>query len=302
MKIDTLYIIGCGFDLAHSMPACYSCFKSYLSKNNGKRNECVECPYKDILPCDNKKCYILSLLSSAATSEEWNNFEQDLALLDFRSLGIKSFPKLDNLIDNMYDDLQEAFHAWINSIVLPSRGCGVYKIEPNAFFLTFNYTMTLEQTYSIAPSHVCHIHGSYDNQCKTGEKYVFGHNIDHKNIKQRFLQTMSGNDATIIDEWSLAIDRLKKDSFSQCHILRNWLKQSQLRNCTTIKIIGHSFSEVDFDYFKEIYTIFPDAHWIYYYLSLDSKCKVLNNVTLFKNKFGIRHINITFEPTQTILK
>ncbi|WP_051126707.1 AbiH family protein [Pseudomonas coronafaciens] len=44
-------------------------------------------------------------------------------------------------------------------------------LDPQAFYLTFNYTNTLAKIYGIDPDQVLHIHGSADN----GDELILGH-------------------------------------------------------------------------------------------------------------------------------
>ena len=136
----TLYIIGNGFDRAHSMPVCYSFFK-HLEKDNGKKNECEYCYYRTKESCKRKECYLLSLLNTAIRDKEnWSDFEEALARLDFTVLGdIRTYTTFDELIDNFGECMQEAFHSWINNIVVPPSECRQFKFDSSAFFITFNY-------------------------------------------------------------------------------------------------------------------------------------------------------------------
>ncbi len=297
----TLYIIGNGFDRAHSMPVCYSCFKHYLEKDNGKKNECVNCIYRTEESCNRSECYLLSLLNTAiGDKENWSDFEEALARLDFTVLGdVRTYMTFDNLIDNFGEQIQEAFHSWINKIVIPPKECHVFDLDLSAHYLTFNYTMTLEQMYDIAPSNIYHIHCSTKGQQSKGEKYVFGHSSDIGQIKKSMRGTvgMNGLGDSVLDEWSIAIERIKKDTFTIKRELQDKLKNAKLGN-PQIKIIGHSFGRADYDYFEVLRNLFPNAQWIYYYHSTDALCEAQNNVNLFMREKGI--INVTYEPISNI--
>ena len=70
--------------------------------------------------------------------------------------------------------LRSAFRDWVNSIDI--NNCSRiedYKFTEDNFYLTFNYTETLERIYDIPSTQICHIHGS---RLVKGDDYVFGHN------------------------------------------------------------------------------------------------------------------------------
>lgn len=296
--MKTLYIIGNGFDRAHSMPVCYNCFKVHLKSNKGEKPECAYCMYHDQKSCSRKECYLLSLLNTAIRDKEnWSDFEEALAKIDFTILSdIYSYPKFDKLIDDFSACLQEAFHSWINNIIIPPSDCRQFKLDTSAFFVTFNYTMTLEQMYSIKSTDIYHIHCSTKGQEKDGDNYVFGHPYDKideniEDLKRKVPEDVWG-------EWCLALKNLKKDTFTIKRELRHKLKSTKLEN-PQIKIIGHSFGEVDFDYFDEIRKLFPHAKWIYYYHNNDALCESQNRINQFKREKG--NIDISYEKLSAIM-
>lgn len=294
----SLYIIGNGFDRAHSMPVCYSCFKHYLEKDNGKKNECVNCIYHTKEFCKRKECYLLSLLNTAISDKEnWSDFEEALAKMDFRCLNISSFQTFDNLIDNFGECMQEAFHSWVDNIVIPPCECRLFNLETPAFYLTFNYTMVLEGMYKISPENVYHVHSSYIEKQDTGRKYVFGHSSLDTDIQKYMQKQIHDVRESIIDDWSIALGCLRKESLSESHPLYNVLRRANLET-PAIKIIGHSFGKVDFDYFDVIRGLFPQAKWIYYYHSNDALCGAQNNINIFMREKGI--IDVTYEPLSNI--
>lgn len=294
---NSLYIIGNGFDKAHSMPVGYDNFKNHLKENNGDRSKCTTCPFLRLGECCAQECYILSLLNSANIDMEWNEFEESLANVDYRVLGIKTLKDFVTLIDNFINSLQEAFVAWINTINVPNWDSQKFYLETSAFYVSFNYTMTLEDTYSIPSANVLHIHGSYKENVSSGRKYVFGHSSGLSTIQNRMRSIIQNVDGSVIDEWCLALMRLKKDTFTEKRILHSRLDNLQFNN-PIIRIIGHSFSPVDYDYFSEINKTFPCAKWIYYYHSPSALCDAKNNINSFQNING--GIDISYEDIKNI--
>ena len=58
------------------------------------------------------------------------------------------------------DIINEAFTKWLRSISL-AKTPKFFILDKDAYYLTFNYTDTLETIYGIQDRHVLHIHGKF---------------------------------------------------------------------------------------------------------------------------------------------
>ena len=294
----TLYVIGNGFDRAHLMPVCYACFRNYLEGNKGKRSECDICMYRTKDSCNRKECYLLSLLTTAIEDKKnWSDFEESLAKMDFRVLNIYSDFQFNKLIDNFGECLQEAFHSWVDNITIPPKDCRIFDIDTKSYYLSFNYTMTLEEMYNVASSNIYHVHSSFKEKQCSGRKYVIGHSSTDQQILKNMESQIQDQDQHVVDDWSIALGRLRKESLSESHYVQDFLQKMKIIP-SQIKIIGHSFGRVDFDYFEVIRSLFPNAQWTYYYHDTKALCEALNNINQFKREKG--NIDMSYEQLSTI--
>ena len=144
---NTLYIIGNGFNRHHGMNTLYTDFRDDYAKKIPYVWKTLHDLYGDVLEGD----------------LWWSHFEKMLAKVDYRHLmktrnGMALGPtKVHNFLSN---NLPVFFGEWIKQVddnVAPDT---MLDINPEAQFFTFNYTMTLENTYGIDKKNVWHIHNS----------------------------------------------------------------------------------------------------------------------------------------------
>ena len=103
----------------------------------------------------------------------------------------------------------------VDNIVIPPCECRLFNLETPAFYLTFNYTMVLEGMYKISPENVYHVHSSYIEKQDTGRKYVFGHSSLDTDIQKYMQKQIHDVRESIIDDWSIALGCLRKESLSE---------------------------------------------------------------------------------------
>ena len=148
--------------------------------------------------------------------------------------------------------------------------------------MTFNYTETLEKVYGIPESNILHIHGS---RIKKDHKYIIGHNNrrdpneaynDEKQLP--FLQPAQSN----IINW---MNDLVKDT--KAIIGENPQFFSKLSDTERVVVYGHSLSEIDWPYMKEIVrNIGTNKTWsISYHSEEDSK-----QIDLFVKEMGLKNV------------
>ena len=249
--MNTLYIIGNGFDRKHDLPTQFEDFHKYVMEN---RKE---------LERDFEEYFRLG------KSEEhlWTNFEKDLETFDWKSfyhahcnidINEDSFkPSLfysleDDLkeqTDRLTDSIREAFESWIENIDIESVNC-ILTIEDNSFFITFNYTLLLERVYKIPNDRILHIHGDIEYQ--QNDKLIFGHNsileeepeLDENGDSNR---TISSGSESASKYPFYALQKPVKEIIEE--------NKKQFECLSTIKkviVLGHSLNKIDIPYFKEI--------------------------------------------------
>lgn len=254
-----LYIIGNGFDLFHGMKTGYNDFKAYVVREDYDVYQAIN----DFAPA----------------GDEWNELESSLGDIDFYNIieecgmyltpyGADDFKDRDNhnyefeierITNKLTSDLLNQFCNWVSKIEVPEGN--QYKkfktIDPEAIFLTFNYTNTLEQLYSIKKDNIKHIHGSIDDS----SQIILGHSWE---------RTKTVNPAPGIDQDTREsggyelLDKMFDLNFKNCSKIINKERVffDSLHSVTQIVVIGHSLSDVDSKYFREILKHTPpNAIW-----------------------------------------
>lgn len=171
----TLYIIGNGFDLHHGIKSKYKNFAEYLCESNHEI-------YK----------YLIEYLH-ADNDDFWFKFEENLAYLDSDSLletasnylvgyGADDWSdanhhdyqyEIDQAVSSLSTKLFASFKDWVCQIVIPASSEVAEKIlciDEDALFISFNYTSTLMNLYSIPEKNILYIHGK-----ATDDNLVLGH-------------------------------------------------------------------------------------------------------------------------------
>lgn len=124
-------------------------------------------------------------------------------------------------------------------------------LRRDARYLTFNYTDTLQRVYGVPDTNVLHIHGAakhVDDQLILGHGWKrspvdsFNHGIDHEEADTR---VMEGNN--IIDGYfSATFKRTDRVITQHQPFFRS------LSDIRTVLVMGHSLSEVDMPYLREV--------------------------------------------------
>lgn len=280
---EQLFIIGNGFDLAHGMPTRYIEFRDYLIDH--ENDSAIGCLY--------------DLLKYRINGDiEWNKFEEELGFLDFED----ELDYYKSEVDNEYDDnyiavanmnttiencskiiesLNEIFSAWIGTIDMPNEDKiidGFYDLLQNHEnkFLSFNYTNTLEELYSV--NKVCHIHGAF----RMEDELLVGHGEESQNVEAELecggqLSEYAGPTHGSSDECL----EIRKN----IDLIHNLLRKNvsvvlqnnkrffcTMNNIKRIYSFGFSYGNVDLPYIKNIVKKIDDIEQVEWFLnSYDSE-------------------------------
>jgi hypothetical protein len=324
---ETLYIIGNGFDLHHGIASKYADFKTYLAKHD-----------RDLL-------YALGHLYDC--EDIWGDFEQNLLTISretFINYISPLFPanEVDDedftyaelyfsqdsagqLVDELTENLKKRFHQWIRTLTLPTGyEKQLLRLDPNAVYLSFNYTDFIETAYGAMPDQICYLHGKKSD--KTGS-IILGHGESPENSlenwlknneeKRRFQPRLKNKrhkyyhnfNATYLayflkDEtngnWrsearyhaiNFAVERIE-DYYEQS--FKNFEKVlqthtsfiSSLNKINRIIVIGHSLAKVDMPYFEKILEVNHDPKNIKWEVSFHSDAN-LNRIDVFAQELII---------------
>ncbi len=285
--MTNLFIIGNGFDLDHGMQTSYSDFREFLlTKYNISEdiisNAICEIPYPTLYPNGEEKYIdqevvktIIQILD-ATEGYFWNDIETSLGNLDY-AIFLDLYAHTQNKYGHQYfvnEDcakylaqslyfIGDFFQEWVLSIKIKENlDLNFENIidKEKDFFLTFNYTKTLEKLYK--PQNICHIHG-------TAEKIIFGHG----NIN---------NDTDYIQRYWFGaetfLNRLKRGLFKDTNqaYLDNinffkTIEQIAKKEQVNIYSYGFSFSNVDRLYIQKICEIVKNPNSIFYLYDYDNK-------------------------------
>jgi len=171
MSYENLYLIGNGVDRAHGKLTSYCHFKSWLL-HDGRSDVIFE--LQSAFPEQQEDEFLL-----------WSEFEKALGLYDIdiavnwswedlylteNSIGGQVFGQPNFMLNTRLPDIvNEIFTKWVQSIPLPTSA-GIFDFEKDAFYLSFNYTDTLEIVYAIPEENVLHIHG----RASRNDNLIFG--------------------------------------------------------------------------------------------------------------------------------
>jgi len=192
-------------------------------------------------------------------------------------------------------DLQKYVENWASTIslkgVLPRKQTLVHNTED--FFMTFNYTNTLEVVYNNSTNHVFHIHGGLAPYCD--EPPILGHGNIGKIKKFRKLAKESEE---IFEEGDTSIHKAIADYYENTikntkHIIASHKEYfGRLRNVQRVIVFGLSLSNVDLPYIEEVRrSIRQDADWVLYYHNPESIALLENSLheaKVEKSKYALK--------------
>lgn len=266
MSNSKLYIIGNGFDLHHDLKTSYADFCLYVRENDKELYEFLEC-YIDV-ELDKKGL--------------WKDFENCLSTFDhvgFYSDYDHTEPSSDNFklsdmfgvedeltekSEMMIEKMRQALYDWLDEIDYPEKGYKALPLETYSRYLTFNYTLTLNQLYSIPDENILHIHHSVATH---GSDLVFGHGSIIEEVS--LLDDGNGNYpsssyANAEDASKMLLTYFYKDT--QTIIRENEKFFDNLQNIDEFIVLGHSLNDIDLPYFNYLHKIARKAKWtISYY-------------------------------------
>lgn len=267
-----LYITGNGFDIHHGINSRYSDYREWLKEYD--------------FDLYDKLCRLYDSIDE--DDVWWNSFEQHLSAISFDYInrvyqdygpiyGSEDFCDADNHrssiqveldldIDDFIETIGQSFKVWVNSLNKPN--CGKLRIEDKdeCYFLTFNYTKTLEDVYNIPSTQICHIHGSIN-----GDDLIWGHgettNDIYESLKgkpkllpkdltdEQYEDWLDANTddpimESIIEASANQLSRMRKNVFGI--IRQNHRLFESLKDVRKIYILGFAFSPIDIPYLEEV--------------------------------------------------
>ena len=292
-----LFIIGNGFDLMHGVRSNYYDFQATLGKHNSLRY--------------NLEMYL-------DVDDIWADFEEALGHLNTGMMLNDTI--IDMWLDNfgVYDpdaqaadffvateavtapateitrELPRRFRMWVEGLTANTKDRPLKNLITNSKVLCFNYTEFIEQLYGVSKSNVCYIHG-----CRRKEKYhpkgelILGHKpgsreekwhieMDESNFKDPYKRYMAKAAYETASQYLTWYDEATTKNCVEI-IKAHRVFFDSLRQIESIVVVGHSISEVDWEYFEEINRVCDRAHW---YVGCHG-FRALNNFKMLMDKLNI---------------
>lgn len=299
-KYKVLYIIGNGFDIHHGIPSSYANYRTWILENHIDIYEKIMDFYEE----DYEKSF-----------EWWSDFENSMGYFDYRekieNIAFENQPSDEELesmraIDDMrgawdaeveiggiYDKIKETFHEWINSLPRALSARKVHMDNDKAFYINFNYTLTLEKVYNISSDDILHIHGSINN-----DDYIIGHGRSYFDVQEEAEPYyppydekedpseygLDVSDDIITENTKKAVVEQVMDAAKPVTEIINKNKYlfDRFKEIDKVYIYGFSFSDIDLSYLEEVISsVSPNCKYVISYFSK----KDLENAT----KFGKEH-------------
>ena len=312
-NLNTLYVIGNGFDLMHRVPSSYYHFRDSLGKSSKLRRA-----LEDYITVDNL----------------WGDFENALAHFDISAMTDEYL--LDTLLDSFgaYDedssaaqyylsiewaatpirtvvnDLPRRFRMWVETLTVGTDDRPLNNIFVNGKVLDFNYTEFVESIYGVSKENICYIHG-----CRVKQKgqprqpLILGHllgasdeafdNIGNSENKLRgskraFVEMAQEN---VVDYISECDESLTKDTSKI--IENNAPFFAGLSAVETVIFIGHSLSQTDWDYFEKVRSSIDNVQDVKWYFGCYCLKDLLNLDNLL-SALAIDRSDVTIFRTDTV--
>lgn len=299
---SALVIIGNGFDLMHGVKSSYWEFQKTIGKNSPLR------------------FYMETYLD---TSDLWSNLEDSLGRLNY-SMFLNP-DVIDMWLDNFgaYDpdaqaadffgavetaiaptfeiprELNHRFKKWVKTLSVESKDRPFTMLHGDYKVLSFNYTEFIENLYGAKQDNICYIHGCRKNRknCKPGE-LILGHRpgmedeqwdkvklkpFKFKDPYKRYIMESALETAAREAAW------YEESTTKKCSdIIKNHQQFfDELSGIEEVYVIGHSLSEVDYPYFREVCKK-SNAKWCIGYHSLDDMKRLL----ILVKEMGLRKVTV----------
>lgn len=294
MSNKTLYIIGNGFDLHHGYKTSYSDFKDFLKESSPETYNWLE-------------EYVFKQNETL-----WWEFEKNLGYLDlslvlndflfrippynFDQLSTMHLSLFLNITRGDIAHITERIISEFRKFILVGSLFGLdnnnkIKINKNALFLSFNFTESLETKYDIPFQNITNIHNSVLDESK---EIVLGHsrNYTYETYESDVMKVpLDTDENTLIKEAAADIYMYFTKMFKPTNkiIVENQAFFNKLNCINDVHVYGHSISEVDLPYFKEITkNIKPNSKWTVSYYKPEEKNKFKETLV----SIGVQHNNI----------
>ncbi len=270
--IDTIIIIGNGFDIWQGMNTSYSSFKQYyyshideiLRQLHLKKHSIIDDSGHEIQISDVELVYGNPFDPEPLPDEFWGSFETSLSDVDAEMLNLffgkdrSGLKRMRRCIKNARKILQKAFCGWIASIQVDPVNTR-YRFGDNCYIINFNYTDTLRKRFGVDEDHEYHIHG----EATDGDSLIFGH-ASHPMEPEYALHRFGGRFRGLyyVDELLYETDKHVRDNI-QLLCMNLAVSGVDANKVTDVYILGQSMSPPDLEYYvflNEAFSVHNDRN------------------------------------------
>lgn len=283
-----LFIIGNGFDLHHNMKTSYDDYKEYLESYDSRLSKWYEHMFsnfsdKTSLWKDIEDNSYFSYQEYMAQFELYNDANYNDEEKFTYAISIS-----ENDVYNSNQFYKIQFKNWVNSIELTQPMEDIKKIiSKEDYFITFNYTNTLEVLYQIPDNHILHMHG------KIGEELIFGSAFNNQYEVYEYIDRIykDRGPRNFIDRICSNLKELTYNLTKENDLYLVKIGYLSLPKIDEIVIYGHHISDdfMDVKYYnKYLLPNYKELKWTFYYFDEETQI----DIKKFINKFKLKNIKL----------
>lgn len=268
-KVDTLVLIGNGFDIWQGLDTSFQSFEKYyeehleevlkrfhLKSHTGYDHEgnlLTDENGNPVTYSDVELFYGNPFQPSKLSHEFWWNLECSMDKVDDQQInyffgrdGVKDIQKCAN---NAQRVLKELFRDWVMTIQIEEKK-NEYQFGDNVLFVNFNYTDTLGKRFGVKPVNEFHIHGLAQDK----ESILVGH-ATHPEYPYEPLRQMKGTPRMkglyYIEDFLYNADKHVEDNYMKLRIFCA-LHGVRISEIEKIYVLGLGFGDADLSYIKHL--------------------------------------------------
>lgn len=269
IPIDTLVLIGNGFDIWQGLSTRYADFEKYyeehlddvldrqhlkkriLTDQDGK--VVTDAAGKPVTYSDVELFYGDPYHPQKLPHDFWWDFETSLDKVDDQQInyffGREGVKEIQTCADHAQRILKEIFCDWVASIQISEEESG-YDFGENALFVNFNYTDTLLKRFGVKAENEYHIHGSALDK----DSIIVGHST-HPELPYeplcRWKDKPRLQGLYYIEEFLYKSDKHVEDNYMKLRVFCA-LHGVRIEEIKKIYVLGLGYGNADLGYIKHL--------------------------------------------------
>ena len=267
--VDTLILIGNGFDIWQNLDTSYKSFERYYEahldevlkrfhlkkyiKYNDDGTIAVDSEGNTITYSDVELFYGDPFKPQKLDHTFWWNFETSMDKIDDQQInyffGRDGVKNIKRCAENAQKILKEMFRDWVATIQI-SDEISKYAFGDNVLFVNFNYTDTLLKRFGVKEVNEFHIHGVANDK----ESIIVGH-ATHPEYPYEPLRLFKNRPRMeglyYIEEFLYNSDKHIEDNYMKLQMFCG-LHGARIENIKKIFVLGLGFGDADLGYIKHL--------------------------------------------------